>query len=108
MANLSWQEALDEFIQAVRKSYQQEIDSIFLFGSQARGEAQEGSDIDLLLVINDSVEIAELERKIDAIASEISLKFNVVISLVHMQKSRFEQRTEPLLINIRKEGKKIA
>lgn len=108
MAELVWRQALDEFILELKKENSKEIYSLILYGSRARGDAEESSDIDLLLVLNNSVEISKYEHLVDKIASEVSLKYDLVISLIYLHRNRFEKRSEPLLINIRKEGKKVA
>ena len=42
--------AVEEFVRRVLERYRDKIDSIILFGSVARGEAKEDSDIDVLIV----------------------------------------------------------
>ena len=43
---------LEEIVDRLARGLQP--DRIYLFGSQARGQADEGSDIDLLIVVPDS------------------------------------------------------
>ncbi|HJH25577.1 MAG TPA: hypothetical protein C5S37_02130 [Methanophagales archaeon] len=45
-----YQEAVEEFVRRVLERYEDKIDSIILFGSVARGEAKEDSDIDILVI----------------------------------------------------------
>ena len=45
-----YQKAVDEFVKRALGKYKDKIDSIILFGSIARGEAREESDIDILVV----------------------------------------------------------
>ena len=40
-----YREAVEEFVRRVLERYKDKIDSIILFGSVARGEAKEDSDI---------------------------------------------------------------
>jgi predicted nucleotidyltransferase len=44
-----YRKAVDEFVERVLDKYSDRIDSIILFGSVARGEAKEESDIDILI-----------------------------------------------------------
>lgn len=43
-------EAMNTFVRKVRDHYHNKIEKIILFGSYARGEAREESDIDLLVI----------------------------------------------------------
>jgi predicted nucleotidyltransferase len=45
-----YQWATDEFVRRALEKYKDKIDSIILFGSVAREEAKEDSDIDVLVV----------------------------------------------------------
>lgn len=45
-----YRKAVDEFVERVLDKYSDRIDSIILFGSVARGEAKEESDIDILVI----------------------------------------------------------
>jgi uncharacterized protein len=84
--------------------YQDRLDRIILFGSQARGDATSTSDIDLLIVLQDPVNAtAELNRTSQSIA-EFCLEHNFLISRLFMERSRFETENSPLLQNIRREG----
>jgi predicted nucleotidyltransferase len=84
--------------------YGERLSRLVLFGSQARGDAEPGSDIDLLVVLNGPVTpTEEIERTIDEVA-DISLNHNVVVSCVFVPKDRFEHEQSPLLLNVRKEG----
>ncbi|MBU2604043.1 MAG: nucleotidyltransferase domain-containing protein [Actinobacteria bacterium] len=77
---------------------------LVLFGSQARGDAVEGSDIDVLVVLRGEVEPwTEISRTSD-IAVEISLRHNVVVSRVFVSLDRYLEERTPLLMNVRREG----
>ena len=46
-----YKKAEDEFVKELEKDHHNEIESIILFGSVARGEARLDSDIDILIII---------------------------------------------------------
>ena len=75
-----------------------------LFGSQARGDAIESSDIDVLVVLRGRVEPAGEIALTGSIVSEVSLMHSVVISCVFVDESTYRHRNGPLLRNVRKEG----
>jgi uncharacterized protein len=75
-----------------------------LYGSQARGDAEQGSDIDILVVLQGPVSPGEeIARTSDIIAS-LSLEHGVVLSRAFVSADRFEREQSPLLMNIRREG----
>ncbi len=77
---------------------------LILYGSQARGDAEPGSDIDVLVVLEGPVNPgAEIERA-GEITAPLSLQHNVVISCVFVSAERFNREQSPLLLNVRREG----
>lgn len=95
---------LGELRERLEALYGERLCRLMLYGSQARGDAEAGSDVDVLVVlagtVNPSTEIARTEF----IVAEISLKYDVVIACVFISLERFEKRRTPLLLNVRKEG----
>lgn len=77
---------------------------LVLFGSQARGSAEVGSDIDVLVVLEGTVSPGLEIARTGEIASQISLKYDVVISCTFVSEDRFRNENSPLLLNVRKEG----
>ena len=84
--------------------YGDRLVKIFLYGSQARREAEPGSDIDVMVVLKQDVSpSAEIARTLDDVA-EISLNNNVVLGCVFVSEAEFEREESPLLLNVRREG----
>lgn len=79
-----YQEPVREFVKVVVEKYREKIESIILFGSVARGEAKEDSDVDILVVGDVS-----LEELVD-ISFPILLKDGELISAKDMKKDHFE------------------
>ena len=77
---------------------------LILYGSQARRDAEPGSDIDVLVVlagpVNPGVEIARTGE----IVASLSLKYDEVISCVYISAEQFDHEDSPLLLNVRQEG----
>ncbi|KAF0215599.1 MAG: hypothetical protein FD174_4047 [Geobacteraceae bacterium] len=77
---------------------------LVLFGSRARGEAEPGSDIDILVVLRGEVNPGEEISRTGGIVADLSLENDMVISCIFMDEYRYLHRNGPLLRNIRKEG----
>lgn len=78
--------------------------SVILYGSHARREAHEGSDIDVLIVVRDDSDYRELIRRTSEIIGSLSLQYDVVLSRVFVSQDRFEREQTPFLLNVRREG----
>jgi len=97
-------EVLREFRKAVAKLYGRRLRNVILYGSWARGEATEDSDIDLLVVLRGKVTPGkEIDRMVDAI-TEINLNHNILLSVYPVSEKNHAALNSPLLINVRKEG----
>jgi predicted nucleotidyltransferase len=97
-------EILKEFREEIEKLYDKRLKDIILYGSWARGEAKEESDIDLLVILKGGVMPGkEIDRMIDII-TEINLKYDVLLSVFPISEEEYSTLNSPLLINVRKEG----
>jgi predicted nucleotidyltransferase len=84
--------------------YGERLVRMVLYGSQARGDAEPGSDIDILVVLQGPVQPGDEIARTGGIVADLSLQFHAVISCVFMDEDRFLHRSGPLLRNIRREG----
>jgi predicted nucleotidyltransferase len=78
--------------------------NIMLYGSHSRGEAEPGSDIDILVVLRGPVDPGREIAGTGEMVSEMSLRFGEVISCVFVDEDQFLHRNGPLLRNVRREG----
>src|SRR6266487_4075414 len=84
--------------------YGPRLDRLLLFGSQARGDAVEGSDVDILVVLHGEVRPGEEIRRTGGIVAELSLANDLVISCAFVSSQRFMAEKSPFLLNVRREG----
>jgi predicted nucleotidyltransferase len=98
-------EIIKEFKRQIGELYGQRLKKVVLYGSYARGQADdENSDIDLAVVLAGEVNpCQEIDRMAD-IFTEINLEHDVLIAVYPVSESNFEKVESPLLINVRKEG----
>lgn len=73
-----YQRAVEEFVKKAIKRYKDKIESIILFGSVARGDAKEDSDIDILIIVKER-NIEDM-KEIYGIAFEVSIGHSKDIS----------------------------
>ncbi len=76
-----------------------------LFGSKARGDATEESDIDVLVVV--SRIDPEVERQVSDAAFEASLEHDVLVAPVLVSRARYEDavwRISDLAVAVEREG----
>lgn len=91
----------------LRALYPDRLKDVILFGSYARGDFSEGSDIDLLLLLDQVPDPdAEHDSYFPAIC-DLSLKYDTVVSVIPMDYETFNSRKTPLILNARKEGKRL-
>jgi predicted nucleotidyltransferase len=102
--NEKLQTILTELHHRFEATYRERLVRLVLFGSQARGDAEPGSDIDVLVVLQGIVSpCEEIARTINDVA-DISLAYNEVVSCVFVSEEQFERERSPLLLNVRREG----
>jgi predicted nucleotidyltransferase len=72
---------LKEFLKELVDSTKQDVISIVLFGSAAKGKFKIGkSDIDLIFVVDDKTKKKELEKKLFYIVLNLDRKYNLKLS----------------------------
>ena len=84
--------------------YGQRLKAVVLFGSYARGDYSEDSDIDVMIVLSDYQNYgAEIDLSGELI-SQLSLDYGISISRIIMKEIQWQESDTPLLRNIRLEG----
>ena len=95
---------LDSLKKYLIEEYQERLDRIILFGSYAREAAANTSDIDVLIVLNDPVNVSEELNRTSQFVAQLCLEHDLLIARLFLPRSRFETENSPLLRNIRQEG----
>lgn len=99
------QRTLTDYVQQVTTHYPQDLLSITLYGSQARGDAHPESDIDLFLVVQDNT--PTLREAFHDLAWQVQFKHDMVISdIIRSQEQAHQMQAQrfPYYQNIEKEG----
>jgi predicted nucleotidyltransferase len=98
------QQAFEEFAQTVREELKEHIHEIILYGSTARGEATEHSDVDVLIVMDETPQ-REHRDSIFGAAFDVCLEYGVDVTPNIYSRSEFQKRREhPFLSDVINEG----
>lgn len=95
---------LAELRQALAALYSARLVDVVLFGSQARGEAVAGSDIDVLIVLKDQVSQFEEVARTSEFTAALCLKYDVLISRMFVSEKDHQHSQMPFMLNVRREG----
>lgn len=88
----------------LRNLYQDQLAAVVLFGSQARGDAQPDSDIDLLIVLRHDFRYYQEVHRIGGLISDLCLDYGVLISCALTTFDQWQQEDSAFYRNIRREG----
>jgi len=98
------EKALDSFIKRI-DTFKDTISRVIVFGSYARGEAKNESDIDVLLIVKDK----KIEREVIGMAVDVLLEHGEYISVKVLTEEEFELlKNTGFVRNVIKEGTVIA
>jgi len=95
---------MKELKEGLIRIYGDQLKAVYLYGSYARGDYRQGSDVDVMILLKDYKNYwKELHRSSDYV-SDISLKYDVTVSCLIMKEIQWNESDMPVLRNIRKEG----
>jgi predicted nucleotidyltransferase len=101
--SLTIRSVLQKFKEYLEKLYGSNLKKIILFGSQARGEANPNSDVDILIVTEKKLS-KQKRHQLICLISDISIEEDILINFIEMLTPKFQSEQSPLLLNIRREG----
>lgn len=99
------QPIIAEFTEQAKAHYGDRLAKIILFGSYARGEAHDESDVDLLVVLNDDDVSSNNEKtQIFDITWSLFMKYSIIISALPISLKKFISANTALYRFVKKEG----
>ena len=81
---------LDEYRSALRKRHPGVVARMVIYGSKARGDAHEDSDLDVLLVVRN--EAVDLKRQLRRIGYDLAAASNAIPSILAFTEEEWESR----------------
>lgn len=100
---------IDEFVKGVNEILGSRVKKIILYGSYARGDYNEGSDIDIMILTDlTDDEIVKYRKDIIYLAYDLECEndFDITLSplLKNIDKFNYWLEAMPFYINVQKEG----
>ncbi len=102
---------MEDFAKNVRRILGDSLDSVIVYGSYARGDYSETSDIDVMLLVSlGNEEIKKISDQISDLAFDFLMKYGVDISPVITNIDHFNYWADnlPYYRNVRDEGVKLS
>lgn len=95
---------LSELKEELSVLYGQRLKGVYLFGSYARGEADEESDIDVLVVLDRVGDYSAEVARTSEIISQLSLDCGHSISCVYASEEQWKTEDTMFFLNVREEA----
>lgn len=86
------------------KQYSNKIKQIILYGSYARGDFTKDSDIDLLVLVDKTLDPWQVRKSLSDLLFEILLEHNELISVIVLPEDFLLNFNYPFLLNVKREG----
>jgi predicted nucleotidyltransferase len=88
----------------LQELYGPRLKGLYLYGSYARGEENEESDVDVLIILDRIDSYGDEVDRTGYLASDLSLKYEVTISRVFVSQRDWMEKETPFLANARDEA----
>jgi len=86
------------------KMYGGKIKKVILYGSYVRGQATRDSDIDILVLVDQSLNPFEVRESLSDLLFDILLEEGELVSVIAVSEDFFENYNSPFMLNVKKEG----
>ena len=78
--------------------------NVLLYGSYARGEQRQDSDIDVAVILKGNINPFKEIDRITEFSYDLSLKYSILLSIHPISENDYLTRNSPLILNLREEG----
>ncbi len=95
---------LKEFKEKLIELYKDQLVDVLLYGSFARREQREDSDIDIAVILKGNINPFKEIDRITEFSYDLSLKYSILISIHPISDIDYFSRKNPFILNLREEG----
>lgn len=95
---------MKELKEGLATIYGDRLKAVYLYGSYARGDYRQGSDVDVMILLKDYKDYWKEYYRSSDYVSDISLKYDITVSCILIKEIQWKEADKPVLHNIRKEG----
>lgn len=99
--------AKKELAQAMANLFGNKLSEVILFGSYARNQQDEESDIDIIVLVKeDPLSLKSYSYQIAELVTDLNLQYDLVLSVILQSTDEYEEYKDvlPFFRNIRNEG----
>jgi len=102
---VAWlRDLLSSLRKGLESTYGRRFRGLFLYGSMARGDDRVGSDVDVLIVLDEVPHYFEELERTAQLVSDLSLAHDVTVSRTLMSVDQWEHGDEPFLTTVRRDA----
>ncbi len=88
----------------LNRVYGQQLNAVYLYGSFARGDNVDGSDLDVVVILKDFQRRAAEIRRTSELVGDLSLDYEITVSPLFLREKEWDTNKFALLRNIKAEG----
>lgn len=99
-----------QYVELLRKIYGEHLRTVILYGSYARGDYTEDSDIDIMVLLDlNDMDIKKYRHELSGMTYDFNLDYDLDIKPIAKNKDHFNQWVDvyPFYSNIEREGVKL-
>jgi len=95
---------MKELKEGLARIYGDKLKAVYLYGSYARGDYRDGSDVDVMVLLKSYRDYWKEYHRASDYVGDVSLKYDAIVSYILIKEIQWKEEDKPVLRNIRKEG----